>query len=873
MQSSCGYLSEGHLEFTGCNPNPNLERSKLMRKSFHGSAGKILTAAKVPPPPPLRTTSQLSKTKSYGEVDEDNPVIDINSFQETHDYHYMNQAPVSLPYYNNNSFSDESFYNETPTTIVTRADVHQELNPSKETCNADNGVDEVDCLPSHLTQPNLDLPPYPSPMGSVVHSRQASEDFPPPPPPLDLSALDEHLPQANQNPSTLLSELQNKRQEILSQTADLNKLSSLSFRSSGDTWLRELQAKQAALRNKKNQNDTKDGVDVVNTQRYLPGEPKSVKDLASKFEGSDSKNFVQVAKPEILKNDNNNNNGVLSMKKREEHDTIGPEQIAEEIREVEMLRAAVHKTLNVNQEGGDDGKKKLTKKKSVSFCDQVILVATADEQEDDSYIPNPILERVLRTAMNNPEAAAIKQEIISLRENLEQNGNNENLADNETYIHPLYVRRNSVDNLLSKNTQLNIEQQRRNNANYAAQVQSSMPQNNNATMSCSVQNQYHNEQMNVCDQSLQSGSQQYCNPQIQYSHPNLTRQSSYNDIYNPYGRTHVPQSPEIVNQQFNYNTQNCQYTYETQCPPNCSAGQNYNIQTPYRQSPYQLVPQNSHAYATHYNNNGNKIANHPQQLIMRNGMGQTRQTTPSPMNGVYSSTPPSVLHPPSPSPSNGNVNYNYLQQAYRYDNQNSAFPKCPTPAEGTNRNVNENILHNSSYQRIPVDHQSNSRQQSEYMLYQKAPLQSTDQQRNLPVDYVQNGSYQRLPPTSGEGLHNYIRTQQHPAYQMGPNQTEVYQRVPPTHCDQDMSKYSPYQHVLPPKMNLKKSVTFDPTTKGGSELGTPRPVVTPIIVNNSHNSIPTDKTKCNLCRKKNVAASNLYCQDCEFYMSRFKPRS
>ena len=46
-----GYLSEGHLEVP-----PNMERSKLMRKSFHGS-GKC---HKVPPPIPQRTSSQLS---------------------------------------------------------------------------------------------------------------------------------------------------------------------------------------------------------------------------------------------------------------------------------------------------------------------------------------------------------------------------------------------------------------------------------------------------------------------------------------------------------------------------------------------------------------------------------------------------------------------------------------------------------------------------------------------------------------------------------------------------------------------------------------------------------------------------------------------
>jgi hypothetical protein len=60
-ESMSGYLSEGHLEYTVSSTNPNLERSKLMRKSFHGS-GRMLTAlAKVPPPPPLRTSSTLTQ--------------------------------------------------------------------------------------------------------------------------------------------------------------------------------------------------------------------------------------------------------------------------------------------------------------------------------------------------------------------------------------------------------------------------------------------------------------------------------------------------------------------------------------------------------------------------------------------------------------------------------------------------------------------------------------------------------------------------------------------------------------------------------------------------------------------------------------------
>lgn len=77
---------------------------------------------------------------------------------------------------------------------------------------------------------------------------------------------------------------------------------------------------------------------------------------------------------------------------------IAQSQIAEELREVEMLNAVVQQTLN-------NSNPKRTKKKSVSFCDQVILVATADEEEEDSFIPNPILERVLRNAASNSNDA------------------------------------------------------------------------------------------------------------------------------------------------------------------------------------------------------------------------------------------------------------------------------------------------------------------------------------------------------------------------------------------------------------------------------------------------------------------------------------
>lgn len=490
--SMCGYLSEGHLEFTGSNTNPNLERSKLMRKSFHSSAGKILTAAKVPPPPPLRTTSQLTTSKPNESFDEER-----RNYQ-----YYTPPSPVSLPY-NYNQYPENVYHN----LVVTRADVHQEQ----------EGVDEVDCAPQ-----NLDLPPYPSPLGSAIHSRQASEEFPPPPPPLDLSALDEHLkepsPPPTPSPGSLLAQLQNKRQEILS----LEPVG-------GDTWLKELQAKQAALRMK-----------------------STVKDLTTKFENIQVQPMdVNVARAVNLPKFDSH--GVVLTRKREDFDE------------------------NIEDE---NKKNKLGKKKSVSFCDQVILVATAEEQEDDSYIPNPILERVLRSAMNKPETAAIRQEVQNLRQEMSQQ--------------PVYVRRNSMDNLLSD------------------------------------------------------------------------------------------------------------------------------------YSPYQRIPQNSPVYYT----------------------------------------PPPTYQPPPIYP-----------QYYQQMRQSPVYQHPPSP------------------------------------------------------------------------------------------RPQYYDRVPPLHME-----YSPYQHAIPPKQLLKKQVSFEPGTKGGAESPTPKAVVTPIVVNNANNSVPTGKTKCNLCRKKAVVSANLYCTDCEFYMSRFKPK-
>ena len=278
-QSLSGYLSEGHLEFTGNNngspsstSNPNLERSRLMRKSFHGSAGKVLHVAKVPPPPPLRTTSQLSKSKCSGEVHNEqqseksiypasdgqcnpsNPSQEQNGAYWNHvnatnsgggasrtsnytDYSSESHSLPFLPSYAmeqnaaNVPPSCPSSYNSKPriqddvvqyangilyepTFVVTRADVHNEQSPVKQ----QNQLDSLPPYPesgnvSHSRQPSEDFPPPPYPsIHSVSHSRQASEDFPPPPPPIDETSTN-HIQESQQQYQHQYQQQQQQQQQ------------------------------------------------------------------------------------------------------------------------------------------------------------------------------------------------------------------------------------------------------------------------------------------------------------------------------------------------------------------------------------------------------------------------------------------------------------------------------------------------------------------------------------------------------------------------------------------------------------------------------------------------------------------------------------
>ncbi|KYM85476.1 Inactive ubiquitin carboxyl-terminal hydrolase 54 [Atta colombica] len=417
-QSLSGYLSEGHLEFAGNGPgntsNPNLERSRLMRKSFHGNAGKVLHVAKVPPPPPLRTTSQLSKSKSCQTNYNNKPRIQDDVVQ-----------------YANGIYE--------PTFVVTRADVHNEQTPVKQQFQPDS-------LPpypensniSHSRQPSEDFPPPPYPLiHSVSHSRQASEEFPPPPPPIDepshLQETQQHHVQPQQRAQQfeaqqiggLLAQLQNKREQIL--TEDSNKEKRMQEqedeeKSSSETWLRELQAKQAERKMKRqgplNQDIPKVRIPSIPT---IPGPTiaRRTSDLMMSNLGQNYDQGRDVTDCPRVASSSELNAAMLSMSLTLPHENGLPVDCPEDdISEVAMQNTIQNTTILPSEEdiAPRKVKRRIGKKKSVSFCDQVVLVATAEDDEKDSYIPNPILERVLRSAMNKPETAQVLREIRSLQE-------------------------------------------------------------------------------------------------------------------------------------------------------------------------------------------------------------------------------------------------------------------------------------------------------------------------------------------------------------------------------------------------------------------------------------------------------------------------
>lgn len=931
-KSMSGYLSEGHLEFSPNNTNPNLKKSKLMKKSFYASAGKILSVPKVPPPPPLRTTSQLTASKSQL----DDEIKDSkNEYQNLYELNNSMRYDTSIlerlrfeqiqQRLNDSNNSNSSFntstssYSGQPTTIMTTADVHREPRGSIDHLDS---LDQVDCAPpKHLMQ-QLDLPPYPSPAGSAVHSRQASEDFPPPPPPLDLSALDEHLPRLppplSKVPNeSLQGQLQNKRDQIFSYELSKPLTESSTVSTSGDTWLKELQAKQAALKVKRiesfnQKNDV--GSDVVNTQRLVPkdinAKAASVRDLTSKFEIKKAELCTEIlplkGQPVVVDDS-------INKSKNPDVEPIAAEQIAEEIREVERINASLQETLNSNKQIAIEERKKtkLGKKKSVSFCDQVILVATAEDQEDDSYIPNPILERVLRSAINKPENHEVEAKDDAQSE--DHKTSSENLFD--------ITMRNTMENSKIANpnliTQITAQDQQKvvapiqyqstyssvafaHNKNTAS---SGSPHSNGMPM-----NQYSQYPQNVVQQP-QNGNQSYDSygPSYQENSSNILPHNyiSQNPPCLPQQQSYQSQSMYSGNPQYNhhsiYNTRNEPFD---QIPHQQQLSQAYYKQQlnqqqlqihqqPQVHQPLQIhqqpqihlqsqVPQQSQIHQQPQVHQQPSIHQQP-QIPQQTQIHQQSQPIHLQQQAHLSNySLQNANQTPSYLPASAHYNNAYSQKSYAISSTASNVSSNSYPSQNIYPASSQAVQNNQqmSYGVEGISRQSPNMLQQNYAGQHSRPAyQHPPQPQKNQLSRTSNGVYQSVPYSNKPGPN--------PVYQRVPsndytlNQNPAYQRLTTrTYGDQEQQKmYDPYQRVPSPHgdrdtYNQIPQKTYSVVRNFDANVDPlmPKAVVTPILVNNANNSIP-DKTKCNLCRKKVVALSNLYCADCEYYMSRFKPKA
>lgn len=1003
-QSLSGYLSEGHLEFAGNGAagntsNPNLERSRLMRKSFHGSAGKVLHVAKVPPPPPLRTTSQLSKSKCSGseahsEQQSDkaayplpdsrcapNPSQDQNSTYWNHinsnntsnaanrnsnyaDYSSESHSLPFLPSYNepNANISGQTNYNSKPriqddvvqyangifyepTFVVTRADVHNEQSPS----NNSKQQFQPDSLPpypennniSHSRQPSEEFPPPPYPsIHSVSHSRQASEDFPPPPPPIDEQPTQPQETQQHQVPvqpqqqraqqleiSSLLAQLQSKREQILADHAGEEKRREESKehedeKLSSETWLRELQAKQAERKTKRyvlsNQDIQKvrtptittlqptiarrtsdlmmnnlngqgydQGRDVVDCPRTV----SSVKDMAARFEQiklqpaaksepdvkpSQSKQNVNCASPsenipqetsieetkpvklssenvvltkmetqpnsqpvlnsncEPSPNQNNfvtmmplNNPGVqqnelstamLSMSLTLPHENGLPIDYPEDdISEVAMQNTIQNTTILPSEEdiAPRKVKRRIGKKKSVSFCDQVVLVATAEDDEKDSYIPNPILERVLRSAMNKPETAQVLREIRS-RQEAEMNRENTAIKFQQQTL-PLKSEADSVPA-----------------TPFQDQLRSVNP------IPDTIKPTFGRQNSNDSIGSLTD--KKSCGPGVNDGKDVIDRKEPYAGVPANNVKSAASYSPQM--QQIRYYHGYSQYVQSMYPQTQTSHPRNQGIPLSQTQKPASPYPTQMH---------GQYIPNGIQQKMppQKNGYGtyyQLEQQHNQLNKQPVVQTQQNILNQRIPSSHNASpITVQHSQQQFSYpSNQSpSPYPSQYSQSSYEGHPYQTVLSQGRMGQPLPPQYQPPPTSTS-------ASYQQQQQQQNAQNYQQRHDNYQRqLPPQ---------KMDQNPAMS---NQT--YPKALQNGQIQPNAKYPAYQHPPLSKHFAMSATKVVPMMT--QPIATQSALPTPTSI---ANTVRACVTPCNLCRKRTVLEPTLYCSDCDFYMSRFR---
>jgi hypothetical protein len=807
-----GYLSEGHLEYHVSNANPTLERSKLMRKSFHGS-GRQLVMAKVPPPPPLRKTSALSRDP-LEEFQHQKMLGNQQDQQPLKPFHEANMSIIS------NVSSNTSMSEDSCQTIITCAQVHQEQSPIKPieiqtmhyqryAAMKSEGVDEVDhIIPMSHHQRHtsgLDLPPYPSPPSTTCHSRQASEDFPPPPPSIDLEPLNEQISEiqnlqikrsdstdAIQGCTSILAHLQ-QRQEAMKMNTDR--------RQDSENWLKELQMKQMSMKKDVQQakpldNNVKDIASRFEQVRMSPllADPKRINNTANVRTGMSGLINPNIISPvqisttphTIKKMDNGEEVEYAIVDKKKNQIRFEASQVAqqpspqipqslvqEELREVEMLNQVMQNTL------ANIGKR--TKKKSVSFCDQVTLVATANDDEDDSFVPNPILERVLKS-INNGNNSGEEEE-------------SKDQVDTPRSSSVLMTKQIPLQAPHESSPQQQIQQPQTYSPLSNHQV-NGLPYNDNygfespkPTVAAVQQQQQQQQQM----YPMQSQSL----PRTQHEIMMMMMQKKPDHIANVgSGLQHMQMNSYPIQQQ---------------------------------------QPQQQHF--DYVGNQGSGLSN----------LGIPLQSAQSPPQNV----PLAASSPYMQVPSNNNNKTPVVR------NTASGYPPYPTLNQ-TPMTYPQQQLANFLMNRLYGGQQQQPQQPQMGQVYQKPP----QMMMSPPMQVEQNAfqmqtAYQRIPYNVQEAMSQ----QQQDGYQLAQMKKKV-SFEPGTKGGNDTLT----NPANPPSPTVS-------TTSADSNNNIPTKIAISTYNNTSIVKASAKTSQCNLCRKKHTVGNALYCADCDLYLSRFQTNS
>ncbi|TMW50342.1 hypothetical protein DOY81_004577 [Sarcophaga bullata] len=903
--SMSGYISEGHFDYrdpaanNGSTANPNLERSKLMRKSFHGSGRQLTVVAKVaPPPPPMRTSSTLTQQQLQQQ-------LALQQQQDAalmqHFHHEANLSNISAMS-SNTSISEDSCQ----TIITTCAQVHSEQSPLKEQLFQqqqqqqqykamnlnDQGQDEVDGLghpPSaqHARQdsqdfppppPPLELPPYPSPPHSVSHSRQASEDFPPPPPEIDMEPLNQQINQiqaleaANKQQRTLesmegttsiLAQLQQRKHLMSMRKENSNTPTLNQMNSNENSWLRELQTKQLqrqqeltnvqSIAQRYEQQQSPSPMRAFGSQELLNAKPPTSTTASnnarnpmnglptSKNESDEVDCLPQRPPPPLMpqrqhqqQQQQQQHQAINSILPKPKYD-ISQTQIAEEIREVELLNTMVQQTLNNNQTNVTNNNlapAKRVKKKSVSFCDQVILVATADNEEDDDFIPNPILERVLRTAQN-PNDKLTAQMIQQQQQNimrLQTEAPTRNVQQHQSQPLPQPLPQTqqqqqqplaiATNHMVQQSPMLGAERRASltNQQDMQRYVQLQRPQ----MEALRLQQQQIQQQQQQQQQQMQQQQQQQLIMHQQMPKP--VQQLATGQVYTPISDI-------------------------------------YRLQQQQQQQIAASNPMSQHNEALHINQH------HQQQHLEPAPAPNNQQTVPrTSMSGIANVATQQHMqmlaaHTLQQQHQQATQNYNMSRHAMAQSANNNYFPGIAGLEQPPATNAPQHIP--SPYQRVPLPHgyATNEPYQRAPQQLNPAQLQQNHNHPYLPLPQATTGQLQNQPSktkkvsfepgTKGESMESINNINGLP-----PKPTILQQQQHGLPSNQQQLMQNPNNNLPPHPDTNAVNVTAIPTR----------------VYNNAIVKASAKAAECNLCRKRHVIAPQQYCTNCEYYLKMLNNR-